>query len=288
MKSVFDSFVQIFVHGYIHFYMIMKMRFGIQMRGLGFALRNIRKEYVFHVHGLKFWFNPLCAAAYCVLPGGYWNEPETHFFLDKILERVTGDVFFVDVGASVGEMVIPMATNKKVRRVTAFEPHIQCALALEKSAQINNFTNVSIVPCVVSEKSGVIGFTSSLHNPTAASVSSKSESPRVPCVTVDEIIVPDKNLSTIILIDVEGQEPSVMRGAAQLIKKVLPLIIFEYNNTSKKYFSLEEISLILPNSYQFYRLRNDGLLDDDLSNSWNCVAVSADTEFAKICKELIM
>ena len=287
MESVFSSFVQILVRGYVHFYMIMKRRFGIRLRGLGFALRNIRQEYIFYTHGFKFWFNPRCAAAYCVLPGGYWNEPETHVFLDNILKRVAVDIEFIDVGASVGEMVIPMATQKRVHKVTAFEPQIQCALAIEKSAQINNLTNISVLPCVASEKSGVIGFASSLRKPTAASFSQLSESPKVPCVTVDETIVPNENLLTIILIDVEGQEPVVMRGAARLIKDNLPLIIFEYNHTSKKYFSLDDIRNILPSSYRIYRLCGDGKLDQNFSNSWNCIAVSVDTEFATICEELI-
>jgi hypothetical protein len=90
------------------------------------------------------------------------------------------------------------------------------------------------------------------------------------------------------MIDVEGHEPSVMRGAVHFVKTAHPLIIFEYNNTSKQHFSLDDIRKILPDSYQFYRLRGDGLLDQDFNNSWNCVAVSTDTEFAKICEALIV
>lgn len=290
MKYIFFSLVQFFVRRYIHLYIMLNRFFCIHLRGLGFVLRLLRQEYVLYVHSFKFWFNPKCAAAYCILPGGYWNEPETHLFLDNILAKVTGDVAFIDVGASVGEMVIPMAKNKKVFRVIAFEPQVQCALAIEKSAKLNDLKNVFVVPCAASEKNGFIGFKSSLQKPTAASISFSNEAINpfdVPCVTVDETILPDKNLSTIMLIDAEGHEPSVMRGAVKLVNKALPLIIFEYINPPAKYFSLEDIHNILPDSYQFYRLRGDGKLDVDFSNSWNIVAVSANTEFAKICADLI-
>lgn len=289
MKSVFGSFINFFVLGYIHLYVMLMRWFGLRMRGLGFALRILRQEYVFHVQGLKFWFNPRCAGAYCVMPAGFWNEPETHVFIETILERVSGDIAFIDVGASIGEMVIPMAIHKKVRRVTAFEPQPQCALAIEKSAQLNGLSNVSVMRCAASEKNGIITFESSSRNPTAASVSLSDEaieSIKVPCVTVDETITPMQGLHTILLIDVEGHEPSVMRGAANLVKNVLPLIIFEYNSTSKLHFTLDDIRDILPDSYRYYRLRSDGRLDQDFSNSWNCVAVPDGTEFAEVCADL--
>lgn len=261
------------------------------MRGLGFALRILRQEFVFHAYGLKFWFNPECAGAYCVMPAGYWNEPETHLFLDNILARMPGDMAFIDVGASVGEMVIPMATHKNVRHVTAFEPQVQCALAIEKSARLNGLKNISVVPCAASEKSGVLGLASSLRGPTAAAVTlslESIESLEVPCVTVDETISNVADLHTIMLIDVEGYEPFVMRGAVKLVKTALPLIIFEYNNTSKQHFSLDDVRNILPGSYRFYRLRGDGRLDQDFSNSWNCVGVPSGTDFAKICADSIV
>ena len=294
MKSVCDSLKHLFVLGYIHLYfMIMKM-FGLRMRGLGFALRILRHEYVFHVQGLKFWFNPRCAAAYCIMPGGYWNEPETHVFLDNILSIVSGEIAFIDVGASVGEMVIHMAAHQKVRHVTAFEPQAECAVAIEKSAKLNSLSNILVVPCAASKKTGFISFSSSYRNPTAAAISSHSHgyesivSLDVPCVTVDETIKAIQGLKVIMLIDVEGHEPSVLLGAANMVKSVLPLIIFEYNDTSKKHFSLSDIRNILPDSYSYYRLRGDGRLDQDFRNSWNCVAVPAGTEFAKICKGSIV
>lgn len=280
------------VISYIHLYVFACRQFGLRLRGLGYALRSLKHEFIFNVNSLKFWFNPKCAAAYCVMPGGYWNEPETHVFFDSVLAKIFGTVNFIDVGASVGEMVIPMAKHNKVLQVTAFEPQFECAHAIEKSAQLNGIKNLSVVPCAASDKRGKVRFSSSINNPTAASITSdfSDVSPDVSCVAVDDVISADNAHQVIMLIDVEGHEPAVLRGAERLIKEAQPLIIFEYNATSKKYFTLEDIRNILPPSYKFYRLRpnGDGRLDNDLDDTWNCVAVSSASEFADICKRLVV
>jgi len=273
--------------GYIHIYAILHKYAGLRLRGLGFALRKIKNAYVFQLHGVNYWFNPDCAAAYCVMPAGYWNEPETHLFLDKVLDAVTEKVLFIDVGASIGEMALPVAAHKKALHVIAFEPQAECALAISKSAQINNFSHVEVIQAAASDTSGFVHFASSHRNPTAASLASdRDDVPQVPCVTVDETVTMQQGLP-IVLIDVEGHEPSVMRGATNFIRQRLPLIIFEYNHTSKQHFTLDDIRHILPLQYEYYRLRSDGTLDQDFSNSWNCVAVPTDTVFADICAQLM-
>lgn len=293
MKHFCYSCIQLIVHAYIHLYVLLNRLFGIRLRGLGFFLCLLRREYVLNIYGDKLWFNPECAAAYCLLPGGYWNEPETHLFFDRIIPKINSEIAFIDIGASVGEMVIPLAKNKNVRKVIAFEPQAQCALAIEKSAILNNLKNIMVVQCAASEQKGFLRFHSTLQKPTAASVPFSNEDVNqydndIASVTVDEIIVSDENLAIIMLIDTEGHEPFVLRGAEQLIRKKCPLIIFEYINPPAKYFSLEDIRNILPSSYHFYRLRGDGHLDTNFNHTWNIVAVSAGTEFEDICKALVI
>lgn len=291
MRHLINLVIRFLVIGYIHIYVLSITRFSLRLKGLGIALRTIRKDFVFLIQNLNFWFNPQCAAAYCVMPGGYWNEPETHVFFDSVLANISGSVAFIDVGASIGEMVIPMAKHNNVHQVIAFEPQIQCAEAIRKSAILNDLTNITVMSCAASEKCGNVNFSASINNPTAAAVSIEAaELTSVPCTTIDEAVYSMGNDKIIMLIDVEGHEPSVMRGAIKLINSSLPLIIFEYNETSKKHFSLDDIRHILPDSYKFYRLRpnGDGRLDNDLVNTWNCVAVAENTEFDSICKTLIV
>jgi hypothetical protein len=66
---------------------------------------------------------------------------------------------------------------------------------------------------------------------------------------------------------------------AEAKSNLIILILFEYNNTSKKYFNLDDIRKIISNDYEIYRLKGDGTLDSNFSNSWNCIAVHPDSEF---------
>jgi hypothetical protein len=88
--------------------------------------------------------------------------------------------------------------------------------------------------------------------------------------------------NTILLIDVEGAEPMVIRGGMEFIKQNNPMIIFEFNKVSKKHFNLIDIQNILGESYLIYRIKHDGSLDQDFSNSWNCAAIPANTDFEAI------
>lgn len=89
------------------------------------------------------------------------------------------------------------------------------------------------------------------------------------------------------LIDVEGAEPLVLESRTNFINQNHPLIIFEYNHVSKKYFNLDDIYKIIGNQHQVYRLKGDGTLDSDFSMSWNCVAVHIDSAFYKIIEGII-
>ena len=92
----------------------------------------------------------------------------------------------------------------------------------------------------------------------------------------------------IILIDVEGAEPLVMVGGREFMAVNLPLIIFEYDTLSRRYFSLAEIRATLGSRYEIFRLRQDGKLDRDFGQSWNCVAVSIDSAFYEPAMQLVI
>jgi hypothetical protein len=75
------------------------------------------------------------------------------------------------------------------------------------------------------------------------------------------------------LIDVEGAELKVMQGGRNFIRNNQPLIIFEYNHVSRRYFTLDEIRKELGEGYHLYRLTATGHLDEDFSTTWNVVAL---------------
>ncbi len=61
-----------------------------------------------------------------------------------------------------------------------------------------------------------------------------------------------------------------------------------YNFVSKRHFSLNDVKRIPPDGYDLFRLRTeDGFLDRNLEDTWNCVAVHKDTTFYNAALELI-
>jgi hypothetical protein len=88
-----------------------------------------------------------------------------------------------------------------------------------------------------------------------------------------------------LLIDTEGNELNVIKGAAKLISATIPLIIFEYNWVSKNHYNLADIQSALGRRYTIYRLRKDGLLDADFSATWNCVAIPENGIFHDIVSQ---
>jgi|WetSurMetagenome_2_1015567.scaffolds.fasta_scaffold112291_2 hypothetical protein len=78
------------------------------------------------------------------MPPGYWDEPETNLFLDKILQHVKGPVIYIDMGASIGEFAIARAFHPNVGSVLAFEPAKTARQALKQSVGLNELRRVRV------------------------------------------------------------------------------------------------------------------------------------------------
>lgn len=74
----------LFARTYAHLYEWVKRAFGINLSGLGWALDWIQHARVIDVDGHRFFLSPQVSRAYGVMVAGFWNEPETHLFLDAI------------------------------------------------------------------------------------------------------------------------------------------------------------------------------------------------------------
>jgi FkbM family methyltransferase len=277
------------VRQWIEFYVLIKKRSGIQLKGLGFVLRLIKRDFVFEVSGCTFFFEPRCAAAYAIMPAGYWNEPETHLFFRKVIPSAEQKVSFVDVGASIGEMGIDVAGLQQVVRAYCFEPQEDCAASIRRSAALNHLGNIEVRQCALSDTVQQIRFECSARSPSSARlvVAGDSAGPMITTSTLDNELGSLEG-QVLMLIDVEGAEVQVLRGGEGLVNRTRPLIVFEYNKVSKRQFGLEDVAQLLGKSYELFRLRHDGLLDRDFTSTWNCVAVPLATNWESSCRKLIV
>jgi hypothetical protein len=91
---------------------------------------------------------------------------------------------------------------------------------------------------------------------------------------------------TVVLIDVEGAELLVPQGGREFLRRAKPLVIFEYNELGRSQYTLDAVRTVLGDGYHFYRLGPHGLLDRNLRDTWNCVAVSKESMFYEVCQNL--
>src|SRR3990167_631022 len=263
-------------------------KLGIYAYGLGFIASKIKFDFHFVFRNSQFLFSSAAARSYCLLPASIPNEPETHLFIDKIIGN-KNNVMFIDVGASIGEFVIPCANDHRISKVIAFEPHPVTSLALQNSVALSLNNKVEIIQKGVSSFSGYANFDFSEVAPTSAGIHYSAESKdhdKIEVTTLDDVITSDKNQNIILLIDIEGGELEALKGGSCLIKNTNPVIIFEYNETTRKFFSLAEAIDFLGQEYQTYKLCSiDGRLDKNLCSTWNIVAIPTRGPWKKLLEQ---
>ncbi len=276
------------LYGYL--FKSLKEIFGIQIKGHKFLLEQVRDDHFFTIKGRKMHFNHKVSTCYNKLISDCWTEPETHKILKHVVENIPESCEFIDVGANIGEMVVSMIPYKKVRKIYAFEPIKECSESIKKTLQLNDFHDAKVIDAVVSDSNSPLYFDNKKGNQKGSGVidyRTDLEAEVYYPTTLDSEL-PKDVLNPIMLVDVEGFEPNVLRGGLTFIRKNSPLIIFEYNHISKKHFKLDVIQTILSqDKYKIFRLRSDGMLDLEVERSWNCVAVPHGTSFWTICQSQI-
>ncbi|HEY0672866.1 MAG TPA: FkbM family methyltransferase [Longimicrobiales bacterium] len=263
---------------YARAYGAVKDATGVNLRGLGWMLRHVGREQEFELADQRMLFDPAVAGCYDRLITGQFNERETYQFIVRAIALTTAPVTFVEVGANVGEFLIPLAAQPKVQRAIGYEPHPVCAAVCKRSALMNGLSNVEVRPHLVGD-----GMLQPFHidtvNPNASAIDPNGE--LIPTVRLDDELR-DISAPLIMLIDVEGAEPLVLDGARETTTRTAPLIVFEYNYISRRHYSVAKVQGMLGTRYRIYRLRRDGSLDHKVEKSWNCVAIPQNSEFAAL------
>lgn len=138
--------------------------------------------------------------------------------LEKFLDK---DSVFLDVGANIGTITVPMAKISK--EVLAFEPVAENLALLEENLKLNNVSNVTVFPIALGSEHGSVQLEAQ-DAADAGTYSIRGEGD-IPLVPLDSIPCSP----TLIKMDVEGYEIDVLKGARETIKKHRPVIFFEIN-----------------------------------------------------------
>ncbi|HYE94770.1 MAG TPA: FkbM family methyltransferase [Rubricoccaceae bacterium] len=141
---------------------------------------------------------------------------------------------FVDVGANVGSYTVLAASVGAV--CEAFEPGSEAFAALRVNLSLNNFAqSVRAHQVAIGQRCGTAAFTANLDTLNhVVSEPSECAVTTVPMVTLDEVLPPGR--PTLIKVDVEGYEPEVVSGAADVLSREETLsVLMEINGSASRY-----------------------------------------------------
>jgi FkbM family methyltransferase len=172
-----------------------------------------------------------------------------------------------DVGANIGVFALVMSRLAPGGRVFAFEPAAENFDYLEKNLAANGATNVVAERCAVYDESGTVPFVFSPASPSGSFVSRGTghagESQPVEAVSMDDY-VEGRGLSRVdlVMVDAEGAEMAVLRGAARTLETFRPALLVEINPVSLRRFggaSFRELVDVLREGRTLFSISEGGL-----------------------------
>jgi FkbM family methyltransferase len=147
--------------------------------------------------------------------------------VDFFKERISPGAVCFDIGENVGVYVFQLAEwSKPNGTVVAFEPNPPTAAALRRHITMNQLVQrVKVIEQALADQVGTAEFfaagcdgTNRLGSPFPFS-SNRVQTISVPITTVDEYVAHSGLEPDVMLIDVEGWEIQVLRGAYQVLKR---------------------------------------------------------------------
>jgi FkbM family methyltransferase len=211
-----------------------------KLRLARFALRPFRELQLLHVPDR--WGNVLCCPsidepmAVAIYANGVY-EPDT---IASILRRIPRDGLYLDVGANIGAIALPVARQRPDVRVICIEADPRISTILRGNVTDNTLPNVTVVECLAGScsKEGVRFYTAPLSHFGMGSIGPQFDRPPVLLkqVALDELL-DDMGIGhvDVVKLDVEGSELSVLQGLRRRLTGSRSLkILFEFTDWAEE------------------------------------------------------
>ena len=195
-----------------------------------------------------------------VMVSGLWE-----IYIKSVLDKqVKSNDTIVDVGANIGVYAIPIA--KRVNKVIAFEPHPKTSEMLEKSIELNQLHNITLVKKLIGDlKKKVLYGLSAV--PMESGIITRPHKDlnftiEIESIDLDTVLLMENKIDWL-LIDVEGFEVNVLNGARSILRKYSPKIIIEvfHHNFDivKEILTDEGYSITQLYDIYYYAVKNNNL-----------------------------
>ncbi|MGC1798497.1 MAG: FkbM family methyltransferase [Candidatus Acidiferrales bacterium] len=162
-------------------------------------------------------------------------EPPVFTLLKELIHP--GSVI-LDVGANVGVLTMFMARWSDPRgQVHAFEPNPVSRQVLIEHLRLNELSDkVTVCPVALSDVEGMTAFytadTSGKSSLSEANIGLDAKQIQVPVTTIDAYCRSLNIRPSLIKIDVEGFEFSVLKGAMNSLREFGPVVLVEFHPTN--------------------------------------------------------
>lgn len=164
-------------------------------------------------------------------------------YMDRFIQP--GDVV-VDAGANFGiYTVVAARLTGTTGRVLSFEPNPQVMPILRRNVALNDLGNVRLHQCAMSDTDGQARLyhyadSGPVSYAIAPGETGQKGSDEVATLTLDSALHREAlDRVDFIKLDIEGAELAALRGAAALLEKSRPIILFELNAEAALRFNLE-------------------------------------------------
>lgn len=163
-------------------------------------------------------------------------------FLDMLRGNTT---VFADIGANIGLHTFFLKSKFKDLNVIAFEPSPYCGQYLDLSIQYNHISDIRLEKIALADTNGTLDFynwgeegsADSLKDTHRVSADIKPNIIKVPVEKLDDI--EDLPFITVVKMDCEGAELSILKGAQKTLMKNRPLILLEFHPQNKAAFNVK-------------------------------------------------
>ena len=156
-----------------------------------------------------------------LLMNGEYDWPQITW-LNALLGAASRVVF---AGAHIGAVLIPMVRHAATHAVIAYEPSPRNFRLLTMNLQLNGIDGVVTINAALGEKCGRIQFTENTLNTGNSRVAPCAGEITVNMETLDRTIAADWDSIDLIVMDTEGSEVAVMRGAQSTLARTRNLYV---------------------------------------------------------------
>ncbi len=192
--------------------------------------------------------------SYVLLEQEDWFEDEMAF----VRELVTPEMNAFDIGANHGVYALSMARKLSKGHIWAFEPTKNPAKMLQKSIELNGFTDrITLVNAGLSDRATTMEISTSMNSELNSLYGNSRNREMIRLESLDAFMSANGIECPIafVKLDAEGEEVRILQGGQNFFSRQSPLVMFELKHGSEVNHGLIEAFEKL--GYRIYRLLND-------------------------------